>query len=100
MSQLRRYRLWKTLIPARLLCPEDLFAMITNIMIPAAQYLRMSTEDQPNSIPTQRDGIQRYAAGLRHDHLRHHPDVFTFARVKLPRAREIGCLDRGCRHRG
>lgn len=36
--------------------------MTTNIMIPAAQYLRMSTEDQPNSIPTQRDGIQRYAA--------------------------------------
>lgn len=29
--------------------------------IPAAQYLRMSTEDQPNSIPTQQDGIQRYA---------------------------------------
>lgn len=30
-------------------------------LIPAAQYLRMSTEDQPNSIPTQRDEIQRYA---------------------------------------
>lgn len=29
--------------------------------IPAAQYLRMSTDDQPNSIPTQRDAIQRYA---------------------------------------
>lgn len=30
--------------------------------IPAAQYLRMSTEDQPNSIPTQRDEIKRYAS--------------------------------------
>ena len=29
--------------------------------IPAAQYLRMSTEDQPNSIAMQRDAIQRYA---------------------------------------
>jgi len=29
--------------------------------IPAAQYLRMSTDDQPNSIPTQRDVNQRYA---------------------------------------
>jgi DNA invertase Pin-like site-specific DNA recombinase len=29
--------------------------------IPAAQYLRMSTEDQPNSIPTQRNAIQKYA---------------------------------------
>src|ERR1700757_240566 len=36
--------------------------MTTNVPIPAAQYLRMSTEEQPNSIPTQRDGIQRYAA--------------------------------------
>ena len=30
--------------------------------IPAAQYLRMSTDDQPTSIPVQRDAIQRYAA--------------------------------------
>ena len=29
--------------------------------IPSAQYLRMSTEDQPNSIPLQREAIQRYA---------------------------------------
>ncbi|MGE5056997.1 MAG: recombinase family protein [Acidobacteriota bacterium] len=29
--------------------------------IPAAQYLRMSTEEQPNSIATQRRGIQEYA---------------------------------------
>jgi DNA invertase Pin-like site-specific DNA recombinase len=29
--------------------------------IPAAQYLRTSTDDQPNSLETQRDGIQRYA---------------------------------------
>ena len=31
-------------------------------LIPVAQYLRMSTDDQPNSIPTQIDAIQRYAA--------------------------------------
>jgi len=31
-------------------------------LIPAAQYLRMSTDDQPNSLATQRDKIQRYAA--------------------------------------
>ena len=36
--------------------------MTTNVPIPAAQYLRMSTEDQPNSIPTQRDAIEAYAA--------------------------------------
>ncbi|MFZ0807725.1 MAG: recombinase family protein, partial [Candidatus Sulfotelmatobacter sp.] len=30
--------------------------------VPAAQYLRMSTEDQPNSIPIQRGAMQRYAA--------------------------------------
>src|ERR1700739_3884220 len=30
--------------------------------IPAAQYLRMSTDDQPNSVPTQRETIQRYAS--------------------------------------
>lgn len=29
--------------------------------MPAAQYLRMSTDEQPNSIATQRDAIQRYA---------------------------------------
>jgi len=29
--------------------------------IPAAQYLRMSTEDQPNSIASQRRGIREYA---------------------------------------
>ena len=29
--------------------------------IPAAQYLRMSTDDQPNSIPFQKDAIQLYA---------------------------------------
>jgi DNA invertase Pin-like site-specific DNA recombinase len=32
-------------------------------LIPAAQYLRMSTDDQPNSMATQCDGIQRYALG-------------------------------------
>ena len=36
---------------------------ISLVLTPAAQYLRMSTEDQPNSIPMQRDAIQRYAAG-------------------------------------
>jgi DNA invertase Pin-like site-specific DNA recombinase len=30
-------------------------------LVPAVQYLRMSTDDQPNSIATQRDGIQVYA---------------------------------------
>jgi DNA invertase Pin-like site-specific DNA recombinase len=35
--------------------------MSTKPPIPAAQYLRMSTEDQPSSIATQRDGIQLYA---------------------------------------
>src|SRR2546423_4406222 len=35
--------------------------MSTKPLIPAAQYLRMSTEDQPTSIATQRDGIQVYA---------------------------------------
>jgi len=29
--------------------------------IPAAEYLRMSTNDQPNSIPLQKAAIRRYA---------------------------------------
>jgi DNA invertase Pin-like site-specific DNA recombinase len=29
--------------------------------IPAAQYLRMSTDDQPNSIPFQKEAIRQYA---------------------------------------
>jgi len=33
-----------------------------NPPIPAAQYLRMSTDDQPNSIPIQRAEIRLYAA--------------------------------------
>ena len=41
---------------------EEFLAMPRSSPIPAAQYLRMSTEDQPHSIPTQRDAIQRYAA--------------------------------------
>ncbi len=36
--------------------------MSASSLIPAAQYLRMSTDDQPNSIPFQRDAIQRYAS--------------------------------------
>lgn len=36
--------------------------MSAQLLLPAAQYLRMSTDDQPNSIATQRDGIQKYAA--------------------------------------
>jgi len=35
--------------------------MSTSLPIPAAQYLRMSTDDQQTSIPVQRDAIQRYA---------------------------------------
>lgn len=35
--------------------------MPTNPPIPAAQYLRMSTDDQPNSIPFQKDAIRLYA---------------------------------------
>lgn len=35
--------------------------MSTNALIPAAQYLRMSTDDQPNSIPFQKDAIRLYA---------------------------------------
>ncbi len=35
--------------------------MCTNALIPAAQYLRMSTDDQPNSIPFQKDAIRLYA---------------------------------------
>ncbi len=31
-------------------------------LIPAAQYLRMSTDDQPNSIAFQKEGIRRYAS--------------------------------------
>ncbi len=41
---------------------EEPFPCQESISIPVAQYLRMSTDDQPNSIPTQRDAIQRYAA--------------------------------------
>ena len=33
-------------------------------LIPAAQYVRMSTDDQPNSIPFQIEAIKRYAAKL------------------------------------
>jgi DNA invertase Pin-like site-specific DNA recombinase len=36
--------------------------MPTTSLIPAAQYLRMSTDDQPNSIPFQKEAIRRYAA--------------------------------------
>jgi DNA invertase Pin-like site-specific DNA recombinase len=36
--------------------------MSTSLLIPAAQYLRMSTDDQQTSIPVQRDAIQRYGA--------------------------------------
>ena len=35
--------------------------MCANALIPAAQYLRMSTDDQPNSIPFQKDAIRLYA---------------------------------------
>lgn len=35
--------------------------MGANALIPAAQYLRMSTDDQPNSIPFQKDAIRLYA---------------------------------------
>jgi DNA invertase Pin-like site-specific DNA recombinase len=35
------------------------------LLIPAAQYVRMSTDDQPNPIPFQRDAIQRYASAHR-----------------------------------
>ena len=35
--------------------------MCANALIPAAQYLRMSTDDQPNSIPFQKDAIRFYA---------------------------------------
>src|ERR1039458_2064004 len=31
-------------------------------LIPAAEYVRMSTDDQPNSIPFQIEAIKRYAA--------------------------------------
>jgi DNA invertase Pin-like site-specific DNA recombinase len=37
----------------------------TDPPIPVAQYLRMSTDDQPNSVPTQREAIQRYASAHR-----------------------------------
>ncbi|MGB8060502.1 MAG: hydrogenase maturation protease [Candidatus Sulfotelmatobacter sp.] len=37
------------------------FSMTANGPIPAAQYLRMSTEDQPNSIPLQQQAIESYA---------------------------------------
>ena len=36
--------------------------MLPSTKTPAAQYLRMSTDDQPNSIAIQRDAIQRYAS--------------------------------------
>jgi len=35
--------------------------MCANALIPAAQYLRMSTDDQPNSIPFQKEAIRVYA---------------------------------------
>ena len=35
--------------------------MAANSPIPAAEYLRMSTDDQPNSIPFQKDAIRIYA---------------------------------------
>jgi DNA invertase Pin-like site-specific DNA recombinase len=35
--------------------------MAANSPVPAAQYLRMSTDDQPNSIPFQKDAIRIYA---------------------------------------
>jgi DNA invertase Pin-like site-specific DNA recombinase/DNA-binding winged helix-turn-helix (wHTH) protein len=35
--------------------------MPSQVLIPAAEYLRMSTDDQPNSIPFQKEAIRRYA---------------------------------------
>jgi DNA invertase Pin-like site-specific DNA recombinase len=36
-------------------------------LVPAAEYVRMSTHDQPNSIPIQRAAIQRYATANGYD---------------------------------
>jgi len=38
--------------------------MLAQALIPAAEYVRMSTDDQPNSIAFQTEAIRRYAAKL------------------------------------
>lgn len=38
--------------------------MLAQALIPAAEYVRMSTDDQPNSIAYQTEAIRRYAAKL------------------------------------
>jgi DNA invertase Pin-like site-specific DNA recombinase len=44
-----------------ILVPLEERVMCANALIPAAQYLRMSTDDQPNSITIQKEAIRVYA---------------------------------------
>jgi DNA invertase Pin-like site-specific DNA recombinase/DNA-binding winged helix-turn-helix (wHTH) protein len=48
--------------------------MPAQALVPAAEYVRMSTEDQQNSIPIQKAAIQRYAAAHGYDVVKTYSD--------------------------